>query len=115
MGEPRTIRGTNLTAAEGGGLSGPLRAWDGDGGTDMNLMSGAGCRDADGSYTYGWMDKSRHSARQSGTRRELVALIWYVAWTITLHILYRYDGYALSVHKLQRQRQAHGAGEVDRW
>ena len=56
MGEPRTIRGTNLTAAEGGGLSGPLRAWDGDGGTDTNLMSGAGCRDADVSYTYGWMD-----------------------------------------------------------
>ena len=61
MGEPRTIRGTNLTAAEGGGLSGPLRAWDGDGGTDMNLTSGAGCRDADVSYilsTYmdGWIN-----------------------------------------------------------
>jgi hypothetical protein len=82
----------------------------------MNLMSGAGCRDADVSYIYEWMDKFRHSARQDGTRRELVALIWFVPWTITLHILlYRYDGYAFSIHELQRQRQTHGAGEVDRW
>lgn len=43
----------------GGGLSGPLRAWDGDGGADMNLMSGAWCRVAflDGYVdVHSWMD-----------------------------------------------------------
>ena len=57
VGEPRTIRGSNVTAAERRGLSGPLRAWDGNGGTDMNVMSGAGCRDGyDVLSIHVWMD-----------------------------------------------------------
>lgn len=50
---------------------------------------------------HGRMDGIHSGTRQSGTRRELVVLIWFVPWTITLHILYRYDGYAFPALMLQ--------------
>ena len=47
------------------------------------------------------MEGIHSGTRQSGTRRELVVLIWFVPWTITLHILYRYNEYAFPALMLQ--------------
>ena len=51
---------------------GLLRALDGDGGTDMNLSSGAGCRVAHNVYVHvrmhGWIYIFRHKAKWNKKR-----------------------------------------------
>ena len=96
------------------------RALEGDGGTvhtDMNILSGAGCRVAHNSYTqcicnfHVWTDAY---TQQSGTRRELVVLISVCPLADhSAHPIFIREVYVFCPR--DRSINLYGAGEVERW